>query len=180
MTLHFVFTSLWVLSSSRLLCVTDSGPSVLTDKHKVSEMNIDGCHNNISSAHHTAVNCSWYLGVDKNQATDPLTDQAGLDWLRMIPWNSRIGRRPIAHFLCVWEELQPPGLKCISWLCIKVLLMTRSASAATPVRPNSFAHSKARQGRDRRRRETVAQGHNVVQPPRREDQGVEETNDGPS
>lgn len=89
----------------------------------------------------TPSNCCWYLGVEKSRATDPLTDQAQLDWLRTNPWNSRIGCRPSAHFLCVWEELQPPGLKCISWLCIKLLLMTRSASAAMPARPHSLIHS---------------------------------------
>lgn len=88
----------------------------------------------------TPSNCCWYLGVEKSRATDPLTDQAQLDWLRTNPWNSRIGCQPSAHFLCVWEELQPPELKCISWLCIKLLLMTRSASAAMPARPHSLAH----------------------------------------
>lgn len=53
----------------------------------------------------TPSNCCWYLGVENSRATDPLTDQAQLDWLRTNPWNSRIGCQPSAHFLCVWEEL---------------------------------------------------------------------------
>lgn len=89
---------------------------------------------------HTPSNCCWYLGVEKNRATHPLTDQAPLDWLRTNPWNSWIGCRPSAHFLCVWEELQPPELKCISWLCIKLLLMTRSASEAMLAHPHPFPH----------------------------------------
>lgn len=94
----------------------------------------------LGSHPHTVSNCCWYLGVEKSKAPAPLTDQAQLDWLRTNPWNSRIGCRPSAHFLCVWEELQPPELKCISWLCIKLLLMTRSASAAMPARPHWLAH----------------------------------------
>lgn len=104
---------------------------------------------------HTVSNCCWYLGVEKIRATDPLTDQAQLDWLRTNPWNSRIGCRPSAHFLCVWEELQPPELKCISWLCIKLLLMTRSASAAMPARPHSLAHPLIHSSRKRERERVV-------------------------
>lgn len=89
---------------------------------------------------HTLSNCRWYLGVWTRTDSDPLTDQALLDWLWTNPWNSRTGFRPSAHFLCVWEEQQPLGLKCISWLCIKLLLMTRSASVAMPTHLLSPAH----------------------------------------
>lgn len=56
------------------------------------------------------------FGCEESKAGYALADQALLDRFWTIPWNSWIGRRPSTHFLCVWEELQPPGLKCISWL----------------------------------------------------------------